>query len=105
MVISRKTKGWAALVLSAAILLGPGAKGLIQAEIDLFASRFEESFADHLEHQNRILLYLLQDVPRDLLCRRVHWRICLLHSRFVDGLRRICTRLLPRTRFLENCTG
>ena len=35
MVISRKTKGWAALVLAVAILLGPGAKGLLQAEIDL----------------------------------------------------------------------
>ena len=35
MVISRKTKGWAVFVLAVSILLGPGAKWLLQAEIDL----------------------------------------------------------------------
>jgi putative component of membrane protein insertase Oxa1/YidC/SpoIIIJ protein YidD len=34
-VISRKTKSWAALVLAVSILLGPGAPWLLQAEIDL----------------------------------------------------------------------
>jgi len=34
-VISRKTKGWVALVLAVAILMGPGARWLPQAEIDL----------------------------------------------------------------------
>ena len=35
MVISRKAKGWAALVLAIPILLGFGPGGLLQAEIDL----------------------------------------------------------------------
>ena len=35
MVVSRRAKGWAALGLVALILLGPGAGGLLEAEIQL----------------------------------------------------------------------
>ena len=46
MVISRKTKGWVALALAVSILLGPGAKWLLQAEIDLI--RFYQQRASPL---------------------------------------------------------